>query len=287
MSAKFESQQFFAFVLMPFHNSFDDIYQLGIKETAQELGFVAERVDEQIYQDSMLGRIYRQIDIADVIIADMTGKNPNVFYEVGYAHAKGKLCILLTADANDIPFDLKHHRHIVYNGSATKLRKALTTDLQWAKTELQGLRDSRIKVELQKPFGLLEKSDWIAEGEIDIKIDLLNSSSHVSPDIEALYLYCKKGWVVTQDGKTCPTAPSDLQPFGERHFLSSPVRRLQKGGWAQVTLSMKRVLARATKGEEIKDSYRIRGKIALRIATSSGDFDNELSVDVVVDEIPF
>ena len=47
----------------------------------------------------------------------MTGRNANVFYEVGYAHALGKIVLLLTKNADDIPFDLKHHQHIVYGGS--------------------------------------------------------------------------------------------------------------------------------------------------------------------------
>ena len=89
----------FAFVLMPFGDEFDDIYRLGIQETAKEQGVVAERVDEQIYTESILERIYRQIDAADFVIADMTGKNPNVFYEVGYAHAKEKICTLITQKA--------------------------------------------------------------------------------------------------------------------------------------------------------------------------------------------
>src|ERR1700722_4965657 len=103
---------------MPFDKSFDDKYKLGIQGAVKQLeDITAERVDEQIYQDAMLEHIYGQIDKADIIIADMTGKNPNVFYEVGYAHAKKKICLLLTSDAGDIPFDLKHHRHIVYGQS--------------------------------------------------------------------------------------------------------------------------------------------------------------------------
>jgi hypothetical protein len=76
----------FAFVLMPSDSAFDDIYKLGIKETASQLDIFAERVDEQIFQEGILDRIYRQIELADIIIADMSGQNPNVFYEVGYAH---------------------------------------------------------------------------------------------------------------------------------------------------------------------------------------------------------
>jgi hypothetical protein len=117
--------QIFAFVLMPFNTAFDDIYRLGIKETANSLGILAERVDEQIYSEGMLERIYRQIELADFIVVDMTGQNANVFYEVGYAHAKGKLCIHLTQKADDIPFDLMHHRHIVYGGSIGELRTRL------------------------------------------------------------------------------------------------------------------------------------------------------------------
>ncbi|CAG9249958.1 nucleoside 2-deoxyribosyltransferase [Paraburkholderia caribensis] len=282
-----DSHKPFAFVLMPFDKAFDDTYQIGIKETATKAGFICERVDEQIYQESMLERIYRQIDVADVIIADMTGKNPNVFYEVGYAHARGKLVILLTADSADIPFDLKHHRHIVYNGSPGTLRKQLAAELKWAKKEIQDLRDSRIKVTLQPPFGLLEKNDWYAEGEVDLKVDLANNSPQASPEIEALYLYTRKGWTVKQDGKQCPVGSSDKEPYGARHFLTAPVRRLQKGNWAQINLSMKRTLAIATEGEAIKNKYRVKGKVCLRIVTASGDFDHDLMMDVEIDEIPF
>ncbi|MGO9263159.1 MAG: hypothetical protein ACLQU1_43800 [Bryobacteraceae bacterium] len=52
----------FAFVLMPFDQGFDDLYRLGIKETAKGLGILAERVDEQIYREGILERIYRQIE---------------------------------------------------------------------------------------------------------------------------------------------------------------------------------------------------------------------------------
>jgi hypothetical protein len=57
----------YAFVLMPFDPAFDDIYKLGIKETAEKLGIRAERVDEQIFhKENILERIYSQIDAADL-----------------------------------------------------------------------------------------------------------------------------------------------------------------------------------------------------------------------------
>jgi hypothetical protein len=79
----------------------------------------------------MLDRIYNQISKADVIIADMSGRNANVFYEVGYAHAIGKTNLLVTQKAEDIPFDLKHYPHIIYNGSLTYLKAELAKKLKW------------------------------------------------------------------------------------------------------------------------------------------------------------
>lgn len=115
----------FVFVLMPFDTSFDDVYQLGIRAACIEVQAICQRVDEQIFQETILERILGQIRSADLIIAEMTGRNSNVFYEVGFAHALKKKVILLTRDASDIPFDLKPFPHIVYGTSITKLKSEL------------------------------------------------------------------------------------------------------------------------------------------------------------------
>lgn len=128
----------FVFVLMPFAPDFDDIYKIGIKETSEKIGFHCERVDEQIYEGTILDRIYNQISKADVIVADMTGRNPNVFYEAGYAHALGKTVILLTRQADDIPFDLRHFPHVIYAGRIQTLRDELGKRLQWVLDNPQG-----------------------------------------------------------------------------------------------------------------------------------------------------
>lgn len=121
----------FVFVLMPFSDDFNDVYQLGIKAACEEAETYCERVDEQIFEERILDRIYNQISKADLVVADMTGRNPNVFYEVGYAHALGKSVILLTSQADDIPFDLKHFSHIVYKQSISGLKKELRKKVKW------------------------------------------------------------------------------------------------------------------------------------------------------------
>ena len=61
--------------------------------------------------------IWSAIKAAKIIIADCTGRNPNVFYEIGLAHAIGKKVVLITQSMDDIPFDLRQLRTIVYEYS--------------------------------------------------------------------------------------------------------------------------------------------------------------------------
>ena len=276
----------FAFVLMPFSSEFDDIYRLGVKEPAATLGIRAERVDDQIFVEGILERIYRQIDVADIIIADMSDQNPNVFYEVGYAHAKGKLCLLLTNDASHIPFDLKHKRHIVYGHSIRRLRELLTRDLQWAQQEIDKLRRSQIRVE-SKINGYLEKTQWSATAKITFVVDLYNDSDTPSSDIEGAYYYTGNDWEIRQDDKECSTTESDFAPYRHRYFLNCPVKRLQRGAWAQLRFAARRRVAVAYRGEELKDSYWVAGHSMLRLVTDKDRFDYDVPVDIVVDDIPF
>jgi hypothetical protein len=121
----------FVFVLMPFSKEFNDIYRLGIKSACEEAGAKCERIDEQIFVENILERVHDQISKADIIVSEMTGRNPNVFYETGYAYALKKKVILLTQKAEDIPFDLKHYPHIIYGGEIVSLRSQLVERIRW------------------------------------------------------------------------------------------------------------------------------------------------------------
>jgi hypothetical protein len=277
----------FAFVLMPFDKKFDDIYKFGIKAAAGSLAIRAERVDEQIFSEGILERIYRQIDAADVVIADMTGQNANVFYEVGYVHAKGKLCLLLTQDADDIPFDLRHRRHIVYGGSIENLVAALKKDLVWAKAEIEGFRKTRIKIDVHGITSDLDRTERTATVTLTFKFDLRNEADRPSPEIEAAYLYSGDGWKLSQSGSECPSTKSDLPVFTLQRFVTPPVKRLTKGGWAQLEVKSSRVMAKAYLGDVIKDSYKINGRGVLRLATSEGNLDHEFVIDTEAMDLPF
>ena len=100
---------------MPFLETFRPIYQDHIRPVIVAQGLSCLRSDE-IRGTSLITRdIWEQINRARFLIADLTGQNPNVFYEVGLAHALGKDVLLLTQTMTDVPFDLKGMRCIVYN----------------------------------------------------------------------------------------------------------------------------------------------------------------------------
>ncbi|MBF0564430.1 MAG: response regulator [Nitrospirae bacterium] len=121
----------FIFVCMPFDDKFEDVYKLGIKGAVEELGFICKRADGIQYTGGIIKKIYEFIRTSHVIVADMTGKNPNVFYEVGYAHAIEKEVILTTQNVDDIPTDLKNFIHIKYEASKiTKLKDNLKQKIQ-------------------------------------------------------------------------------------------------------------------------------------------------------------
>ena len=274
---------------MPFDSSFDDVYQLGVKETAEKVGIKAERVDEQIFhKENILERIYNQIDAADFIISDMTGRNPNVFYETGYAHAKGKLCLLLTSNSDDIPFDLKHHRHIIYGNSIQNLRQELENEFAWIRAEVAN-KKSIITVELAKTDSILEKGEWRAVGKVDLHFDLNNKTTGPSPEIEAIYFYTGPAWTYNQDGQDCLSTKSDIVDFESRHFIRPPVRRLQPGAWAQIKLSGQKTLGWALDSDKtkLKDKYRVSGRSLVRVTTSDGNFDFPISLDILIEEFPF
>lgn len=275
-----------AFVLMPFDNSFNDTYQLGIKAASTKVGIVTERLDEQIFVEGMIDRIYRQIEIADIVIADMTGKNPNVFYEVGFAHAKEKICILITDRADDIPFDLKNRQHIVYNNSISFLRDELIKYLEWAKEEVETKRNSQIRL-VPSESGSLETNKYHATATLDFQFNMHNDSNRSSPEIHSIYFYLGKEWEITQNGILCSQTSSDLADYKYCHYITPPVKVLAPKTWAQFNFRATRIIAQKWQGDEIKNQYNLKGHCLLRIATTSGVFDYKRDLSVKVEAIPF
>jgi hypothetical protein len=118
-----------AFVAMPFDPVFNDVYVLGIREVAERVGYVVERVDEVEHNGLIVDVIAERLRTCDLLIADTTTKNPNVFYEVGFAHAIDKPTVLICREGETLPFDVASTNHIMYS-SIVDLRERLEKRLR-------------------------------------------------------------------------------------------------------------------------------------------------------------
>jgi len=106
------------FVIMPFNPDFDEIYNDAIKPAVVEVGLKCIRVNEISGTGNIVRRIVESIHEAKIVIADLTGKNANVFYELGMAHALGNNVIVLAQNIRqDVPFDVGNYRVIQYENT--------------------------------------------------------------------------------------------------------------------------------------------------------------------------
>jgi len=229
----------FVFVLMPFARTFDNVYEDGIKAACNEAGAYCERVDEQDFDGTILQRIYNQISKADIIVADVTGCNPNVFYETGYAHALDKRVIFLAKDIADIPFDTQHFPHIIYAGDITSLKEGLQKRVHWC---IENPKGSLASVDVALSF-------WCHGEMIADSVPIMARRGH-DTIIMNLDIHNPSPYIVTTDairlsiitpGHICPyfypasgaSSAAEL-PDGRRITNLEPPRDIFAEGWESV-----------------------------------------------------
>ena len=124
------------FSIMPFADGFEDIDQI-IAEAAQECGLDYVRGDRRLQPGSILPQILHDIGHAAVVVADITGHNPNVFYELGIAHQiKGaERVVIITQSVDSSPYDVHEFRQLSYRHNEAgrlELRRMLPAVLKAA-----------------------------------------------------------------------------------------------------------------------------------------------------------
>jgi hypothetical protein len=108
-----------AFVVMPFgREDLQVVYDDYVKPTIEDSCFLkCIRGDDMFGSGVIMADILHAIADAEIIIADLTSQNANVFYEVGIAHATNKRVLLMAQSLDDVPFDLRHRRVLIYDYS--------------------------------------------------------------------------------------------------------------------------------------------------------------------------
>jgi hypothetical protein len=112
------------FVLTPFRKEEEKDFRV-VKQICSETGFKCVRGDEDHISGEILPHIVRLILESRIVIANITSRNPNVFYELGLAQALGKSCIIISKSDVELPFDMQSKRIVLYENESD-LRNRLT-----------------------------------------------------------------------------------------------------------------------------------------------------------------
>lgn len=103
------------FVMMPFAAPVGDYYATIYEPAIKKAGITPVRADADIFgTGKIIDQIWSGINSARVLVAELTGRNPNVLYELGLAHALKKPVVLVSSNEGDVPFDVRHVRVIYY-----------------------------------------------------------------------------------------------------------------------------------------------------------------------------
>jgi len=146
-------------MLMPFREDLTEIYENCIKKPLEKQGHKVKRADDIFKSSPIMEDVIHQIKISDVIIADLTGKNPNVFYELGRAHEANKHVIQISQQ-DHLPFDTRHIRTILYANNPKGHEMLTETLIKYIKTIQKELQINKIIDNLEDSKEYLESIQY-------------------------------------------------------------------------------------------------------------------------------
>jgi hypothetical protein len=111
------------FVAMPYTENLKPVYDNHIQKVCKKLGISFRRADDIFSPKPLISKIWDSISSTRLVLADCTGKNANVFYELGLAHILGKPVILITQTKDDMPVDIKHIEFLEYKYDPVEIKK--------------------------------------------------------------------------------------------------------------------------------------------------------------------
>lgn len=118
------------FVLMPHTDEFRNIFEYSIKPAMEANNILVKKAEDIYKPGSILAQVWERIRRAEIILADLTEKNPNVILELGLCYGIQRCPILLVRDAEDVPFNLRNLRYIEYENTtkgSEDLKRKLTS----------------------------------------------------------------------------------------------------------------------------------------------------------------
>lgn len=200
------------FVMMPFGQPFDDYYTEIYEKAIEESGFKAKRADSLFRPTPIIRDIWEYINHSKILIADITGLNSNVMYELGLAHAITKPVIIISDSIENVPFDLRYLRILIYNSKKPNWAENLKQKIKNSISEILESPEDSILSAFLDIKSKIKKTDEISAELIEIKqlirSQLSESNSEkpkkkFTPEIyaevskEARHLYFDAGWEIS------------------------------------------------------------------------------------------
>lgn len=127
-----EASSRLCFVMMPFGDEFESVYRELISPAVLDAGLKLWRVKQISAPGAGVEQVRASIRQARLCVADITGGNPNVLYEMEYAQALDKPLVLLARAIDNVPLDLRHLRILVYGDAPSESRQELRTFVSYA-----------------------------------------------------------------------------------------------------------------------------------------------------------
>ncbi|MEK6225406.1 MAG: hypothetical protein AABM40_03835 [Chloroflexota bacterium] len=152
------------FVMTPYGGYFDSYFNEIIRPAIESAGLEPTRADDLFRSSEIVKDIWSFVRSSTVLLADLSSKNPNVLYELGLAHAAGKPVVLISQSIDDVPFDLRALRVLVYELARPDWARDLKKRIK------AGLLDAMANAELAVPATFLRERK--VEGQVKVsKID--------------------------------------------------------------------------------------------------------------------
>ena len=151
------------FVAMPFENELDTVLYV-IRSICRKEGYSEWRADENLVSENVFSKIIGKIAESDVVIADITFNNPNVFLEIGYSWAIGKEVLLIAKNLSNLPFDVSGYTVFPYNSSDNALTIENALRLPIMASVKKALENSHLKLpilQIVQDIAKFEKKDHI------------------------------------------------------------------------------------------------------------------------------
>jgi hypothetical protein len=162
---------------MPFTDPFNDYYKTILVPAIKAAGLEPVRADEIYGTHPIIQDILEGINESTALVADVTGKNPNVNYELGIAHTLSRPVVIISQSVDDIPFDYRHFRAIIYDTKkvnwASDLMSKITNTLLAAAPTFLSVGSSLGVKQVHKDRTEIKFLDCVRDTEAGSEIKLL------------------------------------------------------------------------------------------------------------------